>query len=220
MISDDVNVDGGLNDKRDEKDLENLLAGDSRAVWRIWRRYERDLGKICVRYLKSPADAEGAMGDLMLRIVDKLPHNAAKISNLRAWLKRLAVNLCLDRLRRRQGFRPLERDMRIESRTPERDLLTGESEEVIERLLGEISQSLREAFVLRFQRDLSYAEIADRLQISRAAARKRIERAREQLRAKLEASPRSGSEEPAAASPLRVGQASEIRRAPSVLRPV
>tara|TARA_R110001599_G_scaffold200828_3_gene397632 strand:+ start:18332 stop:18541 length:210 start_codon:yes stop_codon:yes gene_type:complete len=68
-------------------------------------------------------------------------------------------------------------------------MLANEALRQLEKKLDEIPNVLRVTFVLRFGEGLAYAEIANRLGISSATARKRIQLARDRLRGYRSAAP-------------------------------
>ena len=60
-----------------------------------------------------------------------------------------------------------------------------ETEETVEQAIQKLPFLLRQAFILRCIEELSYPEIAQRLEITEANARKRVEQARAKLRKSL-----------------------------------
>ena len=72
--------------------------------------------------------------------------------------------------------------------TPEEVAEVGESMRSLTQKLEALPDILREPVILRFFKGHSYAEIADQLSITKCAARKRIQLARERLRQTKEGS--------------------------------
>jgi RNA polymerase sigma-70 factor (ECF subfamily) len=117
-------------------------------------------------------------------------------ASLYSWIYRIAVNLCIDEIRRKKirkaislefiTDRKLEREKRSKEQPTAADpLLAKEKRQVILEALQKLSPSHRTVILLREYEDLSYAEIAKTLHISAQAVKSRIFRAREELRTLL-----------------------------------
>lgn len=64
-------------------------------------------------------------------------------------------------------------------------MLQAEIQEHIRQAIDQLPPRLRETFVLRFEQEMSYSEIAKKLSISNSNVRKRIQQAREALQRQL-----------------------------------
>lgn len=107
------------------------------------------------------------------------------------WLRRIAVNLTLNRLQKKQlpsrsideeppeGGRPVE--IPDETFGPERSFDQGQLRGALEQALEELSPSLRAVFVMREVEGLSHEQIAEILETNSQAVRVRHHRAKKQL---------------------------------------
>src|ERR1700730_4304585 len=89
-----------------EVDLAAALDGDAEAFRRLTDRYTRELHVHCYRMLGSFHDAEDAVQDSLLRAW-RHRGTFANRSTFRAWLYRIATNVCLSRGPRHSANRPL-----------------------------------------------------------------------------------------------------------------
>jgi RNA polymerase sigma-70 factor (ECF subfamily) len=139
------------------------------------------------------AEAEDALGQVMLKAQQQMVVSASQIATPRAWLTRLAHNLCIDIQRDLARRTSASRQLEIwaeaggelgSKREEDSDLplLTAESEAENRRRVDRLPPELRESFVLRFYHELSCEEIATQLGLSAANVRKRLQLARAFLR--------------------------------------
>ncbi len=176
--------------------LKLLAQGELAVFWKLWEAHQKHLYSICLRQMEGiQEEAEDALSRIMLKAWDKLPAYAAQIENLKAWLIRLACNLCIDMHRERRRARGLEclDEIILTERDPAAGRGTSPEEASIQReislclhqVVGNLPPRLREPFVLRFFHEASYPEIAECLALSPANVRKRIQQARVILRGQL-----------------------------------
>ncbi|OLT59276.1 RNA polymerase sigma factor [Moorena bouillonii] len=143
------------------------------------------------------SQAQDALSEIMLKAWEKLPKFAAKITNLKGWLTKFAHNFCIDCHRENNsgaiGVENLEaialaerNGLVTEFDTPGQIVEKRELLEVIRSALEDLPENQRNVCILRFEQQLSYQEIAQRLDISNNTVRKRIQRAREKLQQLLQ----------------------------------
>lgn len=142
---------------------------------------------LCASVLRDPAEADDAAQDAFLKAHRSLARFKGDAS-FGTWVHRIAVNVCLDRLRaashrRAESLETLgERDARAlgalvepsaEAACADRDLA--------ERLLARLTPEQRLAFTLCEREGLSYAEIAEAMSCSLDSVKARVKRARAEL---------------------------------------
>src|SRR5579859_2477691 len=96
----------GLTDQTEEGQLAAALAGDSDAYQHLTERYVRELHVHCYRMLGSIQDAEDAVQETLVRAWRHLATFAGR-SSFRAWLYRIATNVCLNQAPRQPPERAL-----------------------------------------------------------------------------------------------------------------
>jgi len=173
--------------------------GDPGAFWPLWLAHRDFLFQLCSHYLDGRrADAEDALERVWQKALAGLPRVALQMTNLKAWLSRVAVNVCRDILREDHCRRWELTDMNDAAAEgdkpfatadlgPGETLLLHELEEVLRGAIHDLPPSLRTAAQLYFLEDCSADEAARALAITVANAHKRIQRARALLKERVEA---------------------------------
>jgi RNA polymerase sigma factor (sigma-70 family) len=186
-----------LEERRAGHLLRRFSRGDATAFWELWNLYKAHLYHLCLWQMGVREDAEDALSRAMLRALDKLPANYGEIQNIRAWLSKLTLNMCVDMHRERiRQVRRLEsiEDAHLDTAamavastdSPEEGLLTREVFDYMCDAVDDLPPRLREPFVLRFFHEMAYPDIANSLILSTENVRKRIQQARDILKPRLQ----------------------------------
>jgi RNA polymerase sigma-70 factor, ECF subfamily len=153
--------------------------GDETAFRELHRRYRARAVFLAAQLLHDWNEAEDVVQEAFLRVfrsIRKFRGDAGFYS----WLYRIVVNLCRDRRRRAAAHPTLALD---EARTADDQAGDwGATRLHIEALLARLSEELRVTLLLREMAGLSYAEIAEELEVPVGTVRSRLSAAREQLR--------------------------------------
>ncbi len=148
--------------------------------------------------LRDPDEASTAAQDAFLRAYrHQMKAGAPVIDDPNRWITRLAVNVCLDRLKLRRWNFFRKRAAQAEEETilahapaagpdPERILLSRQIALRIADALERLSEKQKAAFVLRHYEGLDFEEIAAALGIDTGTAKTHLKRAFEKLRKELE----------------------------------
>ncbi len=104
-------------------------------------------------------------------------------SSFNAWLDRIVVNVCRDKLAARRNVRVLAFDEDFEGPDPFRVALAGDA---VGRSLTRLPAEQRAVVVLRFWRDMPLQEIADLLQIPLGTVKSRLHNALRTLAQEIE----------------------------------
>ncbi len=169
-------------DAADAELVESARAGDVEAFGDLVRRHERRVAVVLARLLDDRRDIEEATQDVFVqawRGLERYRGDAAVFT----WLYRIAVN---EALMRRRRHRPALTE--LDERTPAAPTSehAGDLRTFLLLQLQELPFELRAPLVLRDHEGLSNQEVAEALELSLAATKSRIHRARMQLRAALE----------------------------------
>lgn len=138
------------------------------------RKYSSMLYKICIIMLCSEQDAQDAIQDTFCRYMEKQP-DFADSKHEKAWLIRVATNICRDMLR----FRIRHPKVSIDKLANQ--LVAPERKETLTELM-ELPPGQKIAVYLHYVGGYSVKEIAATLHITESAVKKRLQRGRECLR--------------------------------------
>lgn len=174
--------------------IDSLKSGDRQAFAQMVEAYSPELYRLSLRMLEDPQEAEDALQETFLQAFRGIDGFEGR-SSLGTWLYRIAANQALMRLRRKEptllsvddpmhGTEADEAPLELKDWCclPEEDFMTAEAQSQLDRAVGSLSAALRAVFVLRDLQDLTTAETAEILNISEAAVKARLMRARLRLR--------------------------------------
>lgn len=150
-----------------DKDLENLVLV-----------YSNMLFKLCFTLLRSNADAEDAVSEVIVKYITRAPvFNSDE--HKKAWLLRTATNICKDMLRQRKRRNYINLDDIREY------CQTEESKDILNEVLR-LPVKYREVIYLYYIEGYKTKEIADILSITQQAVRKRLQYGRDMLKIEYE----------------------------------
>ncbi len=178
-----------MNGDGDAELLRRAREGDLQAFAELVRRSERRVRALLGRLLEDSRDVEEAAQDTFVQAWRNLQRFRGQAAPS-TWFYRIAVNEALQRTRRKRvETRPLEdRDLRHSSPGAETIAEEDELRAFLSERLRALPLELRVPVVLRDIEGWSNQEIADALDLSLAATKSRIHRARMRLREQLDRS--------------------------------
>lgn len=173
----------------DEKEILKLLkADDPGTVKQLFYQFYPFLCNAVFRILKDKALAEDLAQDTFFKFWEKRETINIQTS-LKAYLRRMAVNEALYYLRKNKKFQKADgvepSDLGVTTDTVEEQLLHQELEEKIGAAIKTLPPRCQEVFRLSRFEDLSYKEIAAKLEISIKTVENQMGKALKILRAAL-----------------------------------
>ena len=161
----------------DEALYERLVEGDLDAFDVLYKRYERPLFGFLLGQLGGDrAEAEEVFHESFLAILRER-EQGREIRSFRAWIYRVARNVCLNRLR---GRRRAARAMETEARTPpaaadepERALMRQEKAAALRGAVARLPEPLGELYALRAG-GMSYEELSEVLDVPLGTVKSRM----------------------------------------------
>ncbi|MBI3885937.1 MAG: sigma-70 family RNA polymerase sigma factor [Opitutae bacterium] len=153
------------------------------------RRYNRQLFRVGLSYLRQHEQAEDAMQNTYLKAFVHLG-NFQRQSSFSTWITRIMINECLMLLRRRRGVREetLAEDPEAHETTAPQGaarLNLKEMKVLLENAISALPRNLRTVYVLREVQHLTTAEAAACLGVTSGSIKVTLHRARERMKTTL-----------------------------------
>lgn len=177
-----------------------LRQGDADAYEQLLQQFEEKIYKLAFRFTRNTADAEEVVQNVFLQIFRKIGEFQGN-SALSSWIYRVTANAALMLLRKNKNSKVTDsledalpeylEDGHAATREPAWNPLPDErvlSQQVLDRIdaaAGELPPEYRIVFVLRDIEGMSNEEVAEALNLSVAAVKSRLHRARLYLRKQL-----------------------------------
>ena len=196
---------GVLKDAAQQRDMDLIAAaraGSMAAFSELYSVYARVLYRRVFSITRNHEDAEDALQETMLRAYAAL-HTFEGRSKLHSWLTRIAINSALMILRKRRTRAEVQFQLTLAGEEEVTDLVVTDlrpnPEEVYElderrvsvlRSIETLKPALRSVLQIQVSQDLSMKEIAQTLDVSLAAVKARLHRARQRLTERALSDPR------------------------------
>lgn len=174
--------------------LARVAAGDTGAFTGLVEAHQERLLRLCERLLGDAEEARDAAQEVFLKAFRKAGE-VRPLGQVYTWLYRIAVNLCLNKLRRRK----LVRFLRFESDTEEPDapafdppdagadpasaLEARRRWQTTRKAIAKLPDNQRAVLILARFEGLSYRQIAEVLGITEGAVESRLVRAMRRIEA-------------------------------------
>jgi len=156
------------------------LAGDQRSMLALVERFQGQVFGLCYRMLGQRQDAEDAAQETFVRVLKNL-HRWDQERDFQPWLFAIAGNRCRTALasRKRRPTAELAEELVVDDQ-PDHEAGRQLAEE-LHLALADVRAEYREAFVLFHEQELSYAEIAEAMQVPLGTIKTWVHRGRREL---------------------------------------
>jgi RNA polymerase sigma-70 factor, ECF subfamily len=182
----------------DEELMARLCEGDRDALADLVLRYQNDIFRFCLHYLREVERAKELAQETFIRVYVARARFDGK-RKFRPWVLCIARNLCLNDLKRKKTV-PMESleeyasTARVESGevlrsladSPDQHMMANERRELLEEALASLDEESREIVVLRFFQRMQARDIAEIVDSTEGAVRTRLHRILKTLRGKYE----------------------------------
>jgi RNA polymerase sigma-70 factor (ECF subfamily) len=165
----------------DSKLAVRAVRGDRSAFEEIVERYEKTVYNVAYRMLRDEEDAADITQMVFIKIHRKLDSYDPS-RKFFSWLYRIAVNECLNYLKKRKHEVVADGDYAVSRQSPWDDVARNERSELLEGALMDLKPEHRVVIILKYFLEFSYREISDIAGIPEKTVKSRLFTARQQLR--------------------------------------
>jgi RNA polymerase sigma-70 factor, ECF subfamily len=174
--------------------IERCLAGDQRAWDEIVTRHWRLVFNVAYTFVGTHDLAEDLAQDVFLKLFRSLD-TFDRRANFQTWLVSVSRNLCIDHYRSvRKERETIARDVNpadlapaTQGRSAYAELEASDQVQLLRTAFSRLAPTLRTAVMLRDVQELTYQEIADKLELPEGTVKSRISRGRTELARHLRA---------------------------------
>ena len=181
-----------MEEKKEQPEwLEKVRQNDIYAWEKLVKEYENMVYHIAYRMMQNEQEAKDISQEIFIKVYRNLPKFDEK-STFSTWLYRIAINTCIDALRKNKTKQTISWEQHIEqnknetitytTETPEEICLQKEKQNNIMEALQNLSPEHKAVILMRDIQDMTYGEIAECLSVSLGTVKSRIARAREQFK--------------------------------------
>jgi RNA polymerase sigma-70 factor (ECF subfamily) len=168
--------------------IQRCLRGDQAAWEQIVKQHWRKVFNVAYKFVGKHDEAEDLTQDIFLKIFKSLD-TFDRRANFQTWLISVSRNLCIDHYRSvRKERETIDRQVDANELTPAAPdagpiaaLEQADRVTLLRHALATLPETLRTAVVMRDLQELSYQEIADRLNLPEGTVKSRINRGRTEL---------------------------------------
>ncbi|MEA0562834.1 RNA polymerase sigma factor [Lysinibacillus irui] len=156
----------------------------------LFDSYNKDVYRTCYYMLRNTQDAEDLCHDVFVIVFRQ---DWKSVEHIRAWIMRIAMNQCLNLLKRKQSHLKKQSQIQLlheqttaSVKSVDTIVLEKAAEEEWEDLLKQLPEKLMAVITLRYIGELSLAEIAETLKIPVGTVKSRLHKALKIMRKELE----------------------------------
>lgn len=170
--------------------IHRCQTGDEEAFAALFHQFKNLVYRTAYLMVDDAGEAEDVLQEVFVQVHRSLPTFDPLKGSFTTWLYRVTVNHCLSqRRKRRLPIISLDKVSPAALTEPRSWANRLEEEEVVRQAVSRLSTKLRTVVILRYYLDLSYAEMAEILNVPTGTVKSRLDRALKTLRQALEMVP-------------------------------
>jgi RNA polymerase sigma-70 factor (ECF subfamily) len=178
----------------DSKQLQALIAGclkgDRRSQQAIHKMFYGKMKAVCMRYTRDSDQAMDIVQEGFLKVFNNLDRFSG-VGTLEGWIRRIMVNLAIDRFRKlkndfvllgdNQSVEDWEEEVEEENDTNEDEIYDITPEQIVDAM-QQLSPAYRTVFNLYVYEDYTHQDIAEALGISVGTSKSNYAKARKNMK--------------------------------------
>ena len=144
----------------DNSIVERYLAGDMTAFDELMIRYERQVYRVCYRFVNNRDDAMDLAQEVFIKAFEHLA-NFRRESSMKTWLYRIAMNHCINHVKKNaREFVEIRENIGSTSASVHSEMEEREQREQFRLLVKRLPPKQKAILEMRIHEQLSYEEIA------------------------------------------------------------
>jgi RNA polymerase sigma-70 factor (ECF subfamily) len=153
----------GITSKEADADailVDRYLTGDIAAFDELMIRYERQIYRVCYRFVENREDAMDLAQEVFIKAFEHLP-SFRRESSLKTWIYRIAMNHCINHVKKNsREFVEVTEYIGSTPASIQSDLEHREQREQLRRMVKFLPPKQKAILEMRINEELSYEEIA------------------------------------------------------------
>ena len=164
--------------------VEECVSGNVRAQETLYQMLAPKMFGVCLRYSKDRTEAEDNLQEGFIRVFSYIK-NFRHEGSLEGWVRKIMVNVSLEKFRKQNVMYPVEDVSLFDSRVETNDIIEKLSADDLIKVIQELPPRYRMVFNLYVVEGLNHKEIAEEMNISEGTSKSNLARARDILKKKV-----------------------------------
>jgi RNA polymerase sigma-70 factor (ECF subfamily) len=151
----------------------------------LYHQFAPKMFGVCLRYAKDATEAEDNLQDGFIKVFTNLK-NFRHDGSLEGWIRRIMINVSLEKLRKQHLLYPVEDVAIYDSVNFSDDVLAKIAADDLMKLIQQLPPRYRMVFNLYVIEGFSHQEIAQEMSITQGTSKSNLARARDILKKKIQ----------------------------------
>jgi len=164
--------------------ISDCINGSRKAQSMLYHQFAPKMFGVCLRYAKDATEAEDNLQDGFLKVYANLK-NFRHDGSLEGWIRRIMINVSLEKLRKQHLLYPVEDVSIYDSVNFSDDVIAKIAADDLIKLIQQLPPRYRMVFNLYVIEGFSHQEIAKEMSITQGTSKSNLARARDILKKKV-----------------------------------
>ncbi|MDT0678179.1 RNA polymerase sigma factor [Autumnicola musiva] len=166
--------------------IEACRQNDRRAQLKLYNKYSQGMYYVALRFIRDSYEAEDAMQEAFVKAFQKLHQFTGEVT-FGAWLKRIVINKCLDKLKAKKMELVAinERTMTTVEEDDNWQIGDGIGIEEVKAVIQQLPEKYKYPLMLFLIEGYDHEEISEILDITQVASRTLVHRGKKKLQEEL-----------------------------------